>query len=67
MRILCEEFCPVRAGFLLALLRDAGIEAELLDAGWAALTPGVFPRRLAVRAENEARARRVLHEAGESP
>ncbi len=61
-----EEFCPVRAGFLLALLRDAGIAAELLDGGWASLTPGVFPRRLAVRAEDEARARRVLREAGEA-
>lgn len=66
MRIVTEEFCPVRAGFLLALLRDAGIEAQLLDAGWAALTPGVFPQRLAVREEDEARARRVLREAGEA-
>ncbi len=66
MRVVVEEFCPVRAGFLLALLRDAGIAAELLDGGWASLAPGAFPRRLAVRAEDEARARRVLREAGEA-
>ncbi|MBY0337773.1 MAG: DUF2007 domain-containing protein [Acetobacteraceae bacterium] len=65
MRIIAEESCPIRAGFLLALLRDAGIAAELLDAHWSALTPGVFPLRLAVRTEDEIRARRILTEAGE--
>jgi hypothetical protein len=66
MRVVAFESDPVRAGFLLALLRDAGIAAELLDQNWSALTPGVFPQRLVVRAEDEARARRVLAEAGEA-
>jgi hypothetical protein len=66
MRIIAEASCPVRAAFLLALLRDAGIDAEWLDAHWAALTPGVFARRLAVRDADAARAQRVLREAGEA-
>lgn len=58
---------PVRLGFLQALLRDAGIEAVVLDAHVSAVEGGIgaFPRRLAVRAEDGAAARRVLAEAGE--
>ena len=58
---------PVRLSFLLALLRDAGIEALVLD-GYVSATEGsigAIPRRVAVPAEDAAAARRVLREAGE--
>lgn len=59
---------PVRMGFLAALLRDAGIACTMLDGHISALEGGIsaFPRRLAVAAEDGARARRVLREAGEA-
>ena len=58
---------PVRLSFCAALLRDAGVETVLLDGHMAAIdgSIGAIPRRLAVLAEDEAQARRVLREAGE--
>jgi len=52
---------------LTALLADAGITAVVLDAHTSAVegSIGAIPRRLAVAAEDEAQARRVLREAGE--
>ncbi|MFZ4406207.1 MAG: DUF2007 domain-containing protein [Paracraurococcus sp.] len=69
MRVVAESTDPVRTSFLLALLRDAGIECIVLDAHISALEGGIgaFPRRLAVAAEDLAQARRVLREAGEAP
>jgi hypothetical protein len=67
MRTIALSNDLVRLSFLTALLRDAGIEAVLLD-GYASATDGsigAIPRRLAVSARDEARARRVLEEAGE--
>ncbi|MFN3449054.1 MAG: DUF2007 domain-containing protein [Roseococcus sp.] len=64
MVVVAEGAEPVRMQFLAALLRDAGIEAVLLDQQLAALGPGVFPQRLAVRGEDAARARRILADAG---
>ena len=57
----------VRLGFLQALLADAGIESVVLDQHISALEGGIgaFPRRLAVRDEDLARARSILREAGE--
>ena len=59
---------PVRISFLLALLADAGLGAVLLDGHVSAVegSIGAIPRRIAVPAEEEAQARRVLAEAGES-
>ena len=67
MRILATSNDPVRLSFLTALLADAGVAAFLLDAHTSAMegSIGAIPRRLAVREEDEARARRVLAEAGE--
>ena len=67
MRILVLSNEPVRLSFLMALLRDAGIGCMLLDGHASAVegSIGAIPRRLAVAAEDEARARRVLREAGE--
>ena len=67
VRILATSNDPVRLSFLTALLADAGIQAVLLDAHMSAVegSIGAIPRRLAVAPEDEARARRVLVEAGE--
>ncbi len=67
MRVLLTTTDPVRLSFLLALLRDAGVEAVVLDGHISALEGGIgaFPRRLAVPAGQETQARRVLREAGE--
>ena len=66
MRVVAESTDPVRVSFLLALLRDAGIECIVLDAHISALEGGIgaFPRRLVVAADDLPQARRVLREAG---
>ncbi len=68
MRTLLRSNDLVRLNFLAALLRDAGIETVLLDGHVSAVEGGIgaFPRRLAVLAEDEMQARRVLAQAGES-
>lgn len=68
MRILATTNDPVRLSFLTALLADAGIAAVTLDAYTSAMegSIGAIPRRLMVATEDEARARRVLAEAGET-
>ncbi|HEY7580010.1 MAG TPA: DUF2007 domain-containing protein [Acetobacteraceae bacterium] len=67
MRVLATSNDPVRLSFLTALLADAGVDAFVLDAHTSAVegSIGAIPRRLAVKQEDEARARRVLAEAGE--
>jgi hypothetical protein len=67
MHILVKSTEPIRLGFLQALLSGAGIESVLLDQYISAIEGGIgaFPRRLAVRDEDAAKARRVLREAGE--
>jgi hypothetical protein len=68
MRVVATSNDQIRLGFLAALLADAGIGSVLLDQHISAVEGGIgaFPRRLAVAAEDEARARRVLREAGEA-
>jgi hypothetical protein len=68
MRIVAMSNDLVRLSFLSALLRDAGIGCVLLDGNVSAVegSIGAFPRRLAVAAGDEARARQVLAEAGEA-
>lgn len=67
MRTITISNNLVRLSFLDALLRDAGIASVLLDGHASAVegSIGAIPRRLMVAAEDEARARRVLEEAGE--
>ena len=67
MRTVLLSNDPVRLSFLAALLRDAGIETVVLDWHVSSVegSIGAIPRRLAVLPEDEARARRVLQEAGE--
>lgn len=68
MRVLLATSDPVRLSFLLALLRDAGLDPIVLDTEIHALTGGlpIFPRRLAVAEEEAAQALRLLRDAGET-
>jgi len=68
MRVIAITTDPVRLSFLRALLADARIATVVLDAHISAVEGGIgaFPRRLAVAADDEAQARRVLAEAGEA-
>lgn len=68
MRAVATSNDPVRLSFLAALLADAGIQSTVLD--WHASVMdgsiGAVPRRLAVADADEARARRILLDAGEA-
>tara|TARA_B100000575_G_scaffold291854_1_gene298753 strand:+ start:1566 stop:1781 length:216 start_codon:yes stop_codon:yes gene_type:complete len=57
----------VRLSFLQALLRDAGIHAEVFDGNISALEAGIgaFPRRLVVNGALKVAARHVLAQAEE--
>jgi hypothetical protein len=68
MRTVALSNDPVRLSFLQVLLADAGIDAILLDTHVSAVegSIGAIPRRLVVAERDEARARRVLQEAGEA-
>ena len=68
MRIVATSNNLVHLNFIAALLRDAGIDSVLLDQYASAVegSIGAIPRRLAVAAEDEMQARRVLREAGEA-
>lgn len=68
MKTLLTSNDPVRLSFLCALLRDGGITAFVLDGHTSIVegSIGAIPRRLAVSAEDESRARRILLEAGEA-
>ncbi|MCC7428596.1 MAG: DUF2007 domain-containing protein [Alphaproteobacteria bacterium] len=69
MEELLRDNDPVRLSFLVALLRDGGIEALVLDTHTSILEGSglAIPRRLAVASEDAAAARRILVEAGELP
>lgn len=57
---------PVRLSFAEAVLRQAGVEAVVLDSHTAGLFAGALPwikRRVLVAEEDEAAARRALAEA----
>jgi hypothetical protein len=63
MQVVAEDTDTIRMQFLLAILRDAGVEAVLLDAHMASLGLGVVTQRLAVRREDADRAARLLADA----
>ena len=58
----------VRLSFLTSLLRDAGVEAIVLDNQVSTLegSIGAIPRRLVVTSDDRVQAMRVLREAGEA-
>jgi ABC-type transport system involved in cytochrome bd biosynthesis fused ATPase/permease subunit len=66
MRTLLASNDVIRLSFARSLLADAGIPAVVLDEHTSALEGGIaaFVRRLAVAAEDEGAARRILSEAG---
>lgn len=68
MRVVASSNNQIRLSFLVSLLADAGIASVLLDSNISAVEGGIgaFPRRLAVATDDEARAVRVLREAGEA-
>ncbi len=68
MHVLAVDSDPIRIGFLAALLRDAGVDCQVLDEHISALQGGIsaFPRRLVVRQADAERALRLLREADEA-
>jgi hypothetical protein len=67
MRTIVTSNNVVRLNFLMALLRDAGVESVLLDNHTSVIegSIGAIPRRLMVAEADESHARRILREAGE--
>jgi hypothetical protein len=67
MRVIATSNDPIRLSFLMALLRDAGIDTVLLDShtSIAEGSAGAIPRRLAVSTDDYPRARRILLDSGE--
>jgi len=68
MEVIAASTDMIRLSFLMALLRDAGLDPVLLDQNIAATEGniGMFPRRIAVATDDAPQARRVLAEAGEA-
>ncbi len=66
MRELVRCNDPVLLSAVEALLAGAGIDALVLDGAMSALEGaiGAFPRRLLVADDDEARARRLMIDAG---
>lgn len=66
MHLLLQTTDPVLISFAQSVLEDAGISAPVFDGNMSVLegSIGVFPRRIMVHAEDVARARLALWEAG---
>ncbi len=62
MREILRTNDPVRLSYAQALLRDAGIAPLVLDVHMSIMegSIGIFPRRVMVADEDEARARALL-------
>ncbi len=67
MRVVLTTNDPIRLSFVMALLRDAGIEPLMFDNHVSAMegSIGAIPRRVMVADDDERQALRVLREAGE--
>ena len=68
MKELLRTNDAVRLSWLQALLAGAGIEALILDSHTSIIegSIGAIPRRLVVHADDYAKARALLAEAGEA-
>ncbi len=64
MKTILKTNDPVLLSYAEALLKDAGIAAEVYDASMSVLegSIGVLPRRLAVADEDEIKAREILRD-----
>lgn len=64
MRVLLKTNNPVLLNYAEVLLRDAGIEAIVLDAEASVMdgSMGILPRRLMVEEEDYVEARHLLEE-----
>ncbi|MBX6321502.1 MAG: DUF2007 domain-containing protein [Rhodospirillaceae bacterium] len=69
MRLLLRTTDPVKLSWLVALLRDQGVEAVVLDTHTSIVEGSIqaIPCRVMVPAEALEKARRILREAGEVP
>ena len=67
MQVVFQSNSWVQIGFILALLRDAGLDPVELDVHVSSVEGniGAFPRRIAVPQDERDQALRVLREAGE--
>ncbi|MDA1310001.1 MAG: DUF2007 domain-containing protein [Proteobacteria bacterium] len=67
MKELLRSTDLVHLSFLIALLRDGGIEAIILDNHMSVLegSGNAIPRRLVVNVEDHDAAQRILEDAGE--
>ena len=67
MKHLVSTTNSVRLSFLMALLRDADIEAHVFDANISALEAGIgaFPRRIMVPTKRLLEAKTLLEDANE--
>ncbi len=67
MRVIAATNNLVRLSFLVALLRDGGVDVMVLDSHVSATegSIGAIPRRVAVPDDEAAAALRILREAGE--
>jgi hypothetical protein len=65
MQELLRTADPIRLSWAIAVLKDEGIESFVLDTHISSVegSIGAFPRRLAVRDEDGARAERILRDA----
>lgn len=65
MRAVFQSNDPVRLSFVMALLRDGGVEPLLFDAHMSAVegSIGAIMRRIMVVEDEEMQALRVLREA----
>lgn len=66
MREIMRSNNPVLLSFVEVLLRDAGLDPLIADGNMSVLegSIGVLPRRILVRSDDLARARRILEESG---
>lgn len=66
MQLLLRTNDTVLVSFVTALLRDAGIDAVVLDQNMSLIegSLGILPRRVMVACDEHAEARRLLTDAG---
>lgn len=69
MRELARTNDMVLLSFIRAVLEEAGVFLLVADEAMSSVegSLGILPRRVLVHVDDEARARRLLHDAGVAP